>query len=195
MTTAAIARLIVLESTRSRASSRWRRVASHARSRRLFTLSAIYGRPRRCSGRQNGSSPRRTELARAFWSGLRRSVPRVGGGARGQAHRRRGPRRLHPHDVVGAARLRLAGYLLADELAGASADSWAQDCGNLREIDWSRSNRELWEGRAMIGGKVAKSHQNVVLTTNVILQGARCAAARRAREGRGALQAGRRDNG
>jgi DNA sulfur modification protein DndB len=38
----------------------------------------------------------------------------------------------------------------------------------LANIDWSRSNTGLWEGRALVGGKVSKSTTNVVLTTNVI---------------------------
>lgn len=38
----------------------------------------------------------------------------------------------------------------------------------LEKIDWSRNNASLWEGRAIIGGKVSKVTTNVVLTTNVI---------------------------
>lgn len=38
----------------------------------------------------------------------------------------------------------------------------------LRNIDWSRKNAASWEGRAMIGGSMAKSGQNVTLTSNEI---------------------------
>jgi DNA sulfur modification protein DndB len=38
----------------------------------------------------------------------------------------------------------------------------------LRAIDWSRKNAATWEGRAMIGGSMAKSGQNVTLTSNEI---------------------------
>jgi DNA sulfur modification protein DndB len=38
----------------------------------------------------------------------------------------------------------------------------------LEKIDWSRSNARLWEGRALIGGKVSKVTTNVILTTNAI---------------------------
>lgn len=38
----------------------------------------------------------------------------------------------------------------------------------LRAIDWSRKNVATWEGRAMIGGSMAKSGQNVTLTSNEI---------------------------
>jgi len=38
----------------------------------------------------------------------------------------------------------------------------------LKGIDWSRKNAASWEGRAMIGGSMAKSGQNVTLTSNEI---------------------------
>jgi len=40
--------------------------------------------------------------------------------------------------------------------------------GKLKNIDWSRKNAETWEGRAMIGGAMAKSNQNITLTSNEI---------------------------
>jgi DNA sulfur modification protein DndB len=38
----------------------------------------------------------------------------------------------------------------------------------LRSVDWSRHNAVTWEGRAMVGGAMAKSGQNVTLTCNEI---------------------------
>lgn len=38
----------------------------------------------------------------------------------------------------------------------------------LKNIDWSRHNLRTWEGRAMIGGAMSKSGKNVVLTSNEI---------------------------
>jgi len=40
----------------------------------------------------------------------------------------------------------------------------------LADIDWSRSNASAWEGRAMIGGRMSKSSNNVTLTANYIKQ-------------------------
>ena len=37
-------------------------------------------------------------------------------------------------------------------------------------MDWSRRNAKLWEGRALIGGKVSKVMTNVILTTNAVKQ-------------------------
>ncbi|WP_186150783.1 DNA sulfur modification protein DndB [Burkholderia gladioli] len=38
----------------------------------------------------------------------------------------------------------------------------------LRQVDWSRNNALTWEGRAMVGGSMAKSGQNITLTCNEI---------------------------
>lgn len=40
----------------------------------------------------------------------------------------------------------------------------------LRAVDWSRKNATTWEGRAMVGGAMAKSGQNITLTCNQIKQ-------------------------
>ena len=42
--------------------------------------------------------------------------------------------------------------------------------GKLRDVDWSRKNAEMWEGRAMTGGRMSKSSQNITLTCNAIKQ-------------------------
>ena len=39
----------------------------------------------------------------------------------------------------------------------------------LRKVDWSRSN-PLWEGKAMLGGRINKTQMNVALTTVAIKQ-------------------------
>ena len=46
--------------------------------------------------------------------------------------------------------------------------SWAKDLKRLRLVDWRRSNTELWEGRAMVHGRISKARSNILLTGNVI---------------------------
>jgi DNA sulfur modification protein DndB len=46
--------------------------------------------------------------------------------------------------------------------------SWAEHLPKLRKIDWSRANAKLWEGRALIGGKVSKVTTSVILTANIV---------------------------
>lgn len=38
----------------------------------------------------------------------------------------------------------------------------------LEKVDWSRLNVQTWEGRAMVGGTMSKSGQNIALTCNEI---------------------------
>jgi DNA sulfur modification protein DndB len=47
---------------------------------------------------------------------------------------------------------------------GKGARSWSTALKKLRELDWHRSS-SMWEGRAVIGGRVSKSAANVLLTT------------------------------
>jgi DNA sulfur modification protein DndB len=45
---------------------------------------------------------------------------------------------------------------------------WDRLTKALKTIDWSRTNTKLWEGRVLIGGRVSKANQSVVLTVAVI---------------------------
>lgn len=45
---------------------------------------------------------------------------------------------------------------------------WKRVLVRLRDLDWSRSNSKVWEGRAMIAGKISKAHNNIILSTNLI---------------------------
>jgi DNA sulfur modification protein DndB len=47
-------------------------------------------------------------------------------------------------------------------------EKWEEKLKGLESIDWSRNNAGLWEGRALIGGKVSKVTTSVILTTNVV---------------------------
>ncbi|MDB4538679.1 DNA sulfur modification protein DndB, partial [bacterium] len=71
---------------------------------------------------------------------------------------------IHSHGVVLQA-IGRAGSALIKRFS----KSWPKKLGALAAMDWSRNNPE-WEGRAMIGGRVSKSSQNVSLTCNAIKQ-------------------------
>lgn len=70
---------------------------------------------------------------------------------------------LHSHSLTLEA-LANVGNLLLREFP----DSWRDRLSKLSEIDWSRSNATQWEGRALNGGTVVKSRQNVLLTSALI---------------------------
>lgn len=46
--------------------------------------------------------------------------------------------------------------------------TWKEQLTRLAEVDWHRRNARQWEGRAMIGGRISNSRNNVLLLTNEV---------------------------
>jgi DNA sulfur modification protein DndB len=136
------------------------------RSRKLFTLSAIHTATKALLASINGAMPDRIATAVAYWEEVSRQFPEW------QLVRERKMnasdiRRdfIHSHGVVLDAIGRVGNTLLQS-----NSGDWKGEIENLATIDWARSNSKLWEGRAMIGGKVSKASHNVILTSNAIKQ-------------------------
>ena len=135
------------------------------RSRRLFTLSAIYhATAELLKGMSNGDPQERAELALRFWETVASHMTEW------QCVKRRelsaGEVRsefIHTHGVVLQAIAR-AGHALMQ----LHPKRWHEKIAGVGLIDWRRANSALWEGRALLGGKVSKAHKNVSLTSNVI---------------------------
>ncbi len=72
---------------------------------------------------------------------------------------------IHAHGVTLQA-LGAAGSVLLRQ----NPTSWKKDIKKIKNIDWSRSNTEVWEGRALMYGKLSKARANVALTSNLIKQ-------------------------
>jgi DNA sulfur modification protein DndB len=70
---------------------------------------------------------------------------------------------IHSHGIILQA-LGRVGHSLLGQSKGVLTDA----LDGLDQIDWSRNNVRAWEGRAMVGGRVVKSFQNVILTANYI---------------------------
>ena len=70
---------------------------------------------------------------------------------------------VHSHGLALLA-LGKVGY----ELIKKHPDNWKNFLGGLKQIDWLRSNSELWEGRAMHAGRITASSNNVLLTAMII---------------------------
>lgn len=70
---------------------------------------------------------------------------------------------IHAHGIALQA-LGIAG----SELLVKRPKDWKQQLKQIRKIDWSRSNTQLWEGRAMVHGRISKARSNIQLTANVI---------------------------
>lgn len=139
------------------------------RSRKLFTLSALHNGTVALLGDKRSKEDEIDvdELARfvgEFWTELIPYFPEwrmVRDRRLSAAEVRRDF--IHSHALVIHA-LGIAGH----DLISAYPDSWKERLQPLGDLDWSRSNSRLWEGRALTGGKVTKSRQNLLLTTNAI---------------------------
>jgi DNA sulfur modification protein DndB len=138
-----------------------------ARSRKLFTLSALYQATRALlEGVEVTSFERRVDVASKFWEQAAGHFPEWR-----QVHTREvsaGEIRrdfIHSHGIVLHALGKIGNSLTADS---ADPACWERVLCRLREIDWRRGNAALWEGRALLGGKVSKTAANVLLTTAAI---------------------------
>ena len=136
-----------------------------ARSRKLFTLSAIYSATNALMmGRDDLSAEERAELAARYWNEVAKQFPdwekvRKREITAGEVRRDF----IHSHGIVLQAIGRAGNALIQKKSA-----SFTRPLKKLRGIDWSRSNAKLWEGRALVAGRVSKAGNNVILTTNVV---------------------------
>lgn len=164
---AAIVREMVLTSDIFRGLIEMERTALAVRSRKLFTLSGLYSGTcallrGRCSERVEA-----VEKARAFWEACAEVIPdwqavRDRRASAGELRREY----IHSHGIALQA-LGLAGNRL---LVQEPDPDISKRLEPLRDLDWARANTALWEGRAMVGGRMSRSSANVILTANVLMQ-------------------------
>lgn len=135
------------------------------RSRKLFTLSAVYAATKALvAGREDLTFDTAVELAVDYWEEVGLQFPQwreVQHGKMTSGEVRR--EYIHPYGIVLQA-LGKAGNALLFRVK----KNWRERLKALQNLDWSKENADTWEGRAMIGGRVSKASQNVVLTTNAI---------------------------
>ncbi len=135
------------------------------RSRSLFTLSAFYNA---CADLvenvATGDLEDDAKIARDFWESVARHFPawaQVRSGKLAASEVREGF--IHSHGIALQALGKAGNALLRGNPSG-----WKSRLKALSQIDWSRKNTDLWEGRALNHGKVSKVTTNIILTTNVI---------------------------
>lgn len=162
---AKLAKLVILKSEFFRDIVDMEKSSLAPRSRKLFTLSAFFNA---CAdlvdGHASGDLNTDAKLAREFWETVAEQFPvwkQVRDGKIPASEIREGF--IHSHGIA----LQAIGKA-GNSLISSYPKNWKQRLLGLADIDWSRGNAELWEGRAMIGGKVSKVTTNVTLTTNVI---------------------------
>jgi DNA sulfur modification protein DndB len=162
---AKLAKLVIYKSPVFRDVVEVERSTLSVRSRKLFTLSAIYTAT--CALLFNidtGSLEEGAAMAASFWEEVAKQFPewqlvRNNKMAAGDIRRDF----IHSHGIALQAIGRAGNVILRDD-----SNSLKRRLKRLKEIDWSRSNAKQWEGRAMIGGRVSKAGHNVTLTTNAI---------------------------
>jgi len=162
---ASIAKLVALKSTAFKDVVEMEKSTLSARSRKLFTLSAIYtATSALLSNIETETEEERASLAIEFWNEVDRYVPEWGlvrdrkitaGEVRQDF--------IHSHGVA----LHALGKV-GNELLRKQPKQWKNKLDKLSGIDWSRSNSDFWEGRALVIGRVSKANQSVVLTTNIL---------------------------
>lgn len=136
------------------------------RSRELFTLSSIYQATKRLLNKKKGDEITEDErrLVIDFWEAVGKNMPdwkAVAEGSVSAAELRRDY--VHVHGVA----------LQAIAIAGAALianhpKTWQKKLAKLKQVDWARDNAQLWEGRALVGGRLSKAFNNVILTANAL---------------------------
>ena len=135
------------------------------RSTKLFTLSSIFqGTVSLLRKSQNSKevSKKDVSLAISFWENVCSNMKdwQLAAEKSVSTHELRQDY-IHSHALA----MHAIGRLGASLLSTANKD-YKKELKKLRKIDWARKNKALWEGRAMIAGKISKSHNSVILTTN-----------------------------
>ena len=136
------------------------------RSTKLFTLSSIKHASRALlrKGRRDEISQEERAFAAAFWTAVVSNVPDWGlAKKRKVASSDLRQNFVHAHGVA----LQAIGTAGAD-LVATHPNGWQTRLKKLRTIDWSRSNGAVWEGRAMVHGRISKARTNVRLTANLL---------------------------
>jgi DNA sulfur modification protein DndB len=137
------------------------------RGHELFTLSSLYQATKLLLGIGQTVSriPEKSEdIAIAYWTEVCKNMPLwqdVKDGKKAAYELRKNYVNAHGIALLG---LGIAGRALLDDYP----DDWRNRLQGLKKIDWARSNKVLWEGRAMYSGKISASSKNVSLVSIVI---------------------------
>jgi len=135
------------------------------RSSKLFTFSGLYHATAiLLSDRGQENFSVRLALAADFWSEVARNIPDWQSAKDSKvptSELRRGY--VHAHALALAALARAGKALLAKY-----PRTWRKKLRPLATLDWTRGNTKLWEGRAMLAGRISKARTCVILTGNAI---------------------------
>lgn len=136
------------------------------RSSKLFTLSSIKLASRSLlkKSAKDPASLEEKQIATSYWNEVCAHMPDWKAAERKEvstADLRQNY--VHAHGVALHA-LGLAGA----DLLSLKPKNWEKSLEKLEEIDWARSSSAVWEGRALMLGRLSKARTNVGLTANLI---------------------------
>jgi DNA sulfur modification protein DndB len=161
---AKIGKLVALKSEAFNGMVELERNTLSERSRKLFTLSALcYATSDFLGMREFKSSDEAVDSAIIYWNELAKHIPewqlvKKSKMTAGEIRRDF----VHSHGVLLQAFGRVGASLNVGKKPNYSP------LINLKKINWSRSNARDWEGRVMIGGRLTKASNSVVLATSFI---------------------------
>jgi DNA sulfur modification protein DndB len=162
---AKVVKLVVLKSSVFQGVVDMERSTLSPGARKLFTLSALYTATSELLSKSDCESITDcADRASTFWEEVGKHFPewhlvRERRMTAGEVRREF----IHSHGIALQAIGRAGSCLIGD-----SSARWKKRLARLRTINWLKSNSKLWEGRAVIGGRVVKTANNVILTANVI---------------------------
>jgi DNA sulfur modification protein DndB len=137
------------------------------RSVKMFTLSSIYQATEAFLGKKSdlqNNFDSYTNFVSEYWNEVYRNIPEWQWAVEKRvttAELRK--EYIHTHGIALHA-IGRAGHSLIEQYP----DVWREKLPQLQKMNWSRENTKVWEGRAMVGGRINKSQANLALTTNII---------------------------
>jgi len=137
------------------------------RSSKLFTFSSLHSANHEFLNFKSSSisSKEKIDLAVKFWKQVINFIPEWKKFLNGKVcSSELRSNFMHSHGIAVQALARAGNILVISQ-----PEDWSQQLSQLSKIDWSRHNLKVWTGRALVAGKINKSHSNVILVTNYIL--------------------------
>ena len=135
------------------------------RSTKMFTFSSIHQATKDLLAFNNNlSTEQSSHIASEFWQEVIQYIPGwldLQDGKTSSFHLRQNY--IHAHGIALQALARVGNILLQEH-----PDNWQNYLSKLIHVEWSRSNLAIWDGRALVAGKINKSRNNLILVTNYI---------------------------
>ena len=162
---AILAKEIVKRSDCFRGCIEFERSSLGIRSSKLFTLSAIQKASVALLGEHaNLTISEQADVAAQYWDQVGAHMPQWN-----LVREHRLTAGEFRRDFINAHGLALAALGRAGcALLAAQPDDWQERVPKLLDVNWSRSNTEMWEGRAMNAGRILKTRISVLRTTAIV---------------------------